>query len=57
MADNRKRFDLWLSFKDLKTIKHALEHYVKREGASQEDVKYEKELACRVSDLTSNIVE
>lgn len=61
MADNRKRFALWLSFKDLKILKHALEYYLEREGSHlrniEQDKREESELLERVVDRTSNIVE
>lgn len=32
------------SYKDVQIIKHALQHYIKRDGASEKDIRQEKKV-------------
>ena len=41
------------SYKDVQIIKHALQHYIKRDGASDKDIRQEK----KVLDQTKEEVE
>ncbi|MGE6600134.1 DNA strand exchange inhibitor protein [Lysinibacillus fusiformis] len=39
-----------LSYKNLKTIKHALQEYLKRDGISENDMKSEQALLSKIND-------
>ncbi|WP_235617162.1 DNA strand exchange inhibitor protein [Lysinibacillus mangiferihumi] len=39
-----------LSYKNLKTLKHALQEYLKREGISENDKKSEQALLLKIND-------
>lgn len=50
---------MWLKFKykQLLIIKHALQHYIKRDGASQKDLQDEQALLNKVESRINGIKE
>lgn len=50
-------FDLKIRYKHLQIIKHALQHYLKREGATQKDLQDEQVLLNKVESRINGIKE
>jgi len=53
--------DMYLKYKQMQIVKHALQHYIKREGASEHDVMVEQNLLKKVTqeidDFKKNVMK
>lgn len=46
-----------LRYRQLQIIKHSLQHYIKRDGASEDDLVRERNLLNKISDEVNEIKE
>ena len=51
------KVSLKVNYKDLKVLKHALEHYIRRQNISKEDKEYEQKLLNKITDMGYSMVE